>query len=93
MLDVKVDVICKNCGKEFDEVDLSLEVVDSSEREMGSETQHSGEVEFSCDGCNEDIACNIDVWEYPVGSVNMTDSSNYHNVEKDSVSISAEFTS
>src|SRR5690554_6325750 len=66
---------CSKCGaKHFlrDE-DFHFEAESGSERGMGQETQYVSEIDHECSKCDNDIYLKFEVWEYPVGIINMTD--------------------
>lgn len=53
--------------------DFHFEVESGSEREMGEEIQYRYELETECHKCDNEIHLTFDVWEYPVGILNMSD--------------------
>ena len=62
-------------GKEItidlSEEDLSWEVVETDEREMGVERLHEAEMEKEIEGSQEPLVITFRVWEYPEGFLNM----------------------
>ena len=52
---------------------LDWEIVDSDEREMGTETLHEAILLIICCKCREEITVTLHVWEYPEGFFNMDD--------------------
>jgi hypothetical protein len=64
---------CSTCGKQYDfsEDDADFENTSLSERQMGPENEHSWELIFYCDKCGNEIDVEYDVWEYPIGDLNM----------------------
>ncbi|SFP39790.1 hypothetical protein SAMN05216601_110206 [Ectopseudomonas composti] len=65
---------CDRCGaKHFlHDDDFCFEAESGSERVMGEETQYVCEVDEPCNYCNNEIHLKFEVWEYPVGIINMT---------------------
>jgi uncharacterized Zn finger protein len=63
---------CQNCGhvNTIDSDDLDFELVESEEREMGSENTWEAQVEITCDKCGADIEVTHSVYEYPSGTKN-----------------------
>lgn len=53
------------------EEDLSWEVVETDEREMGVERLHEAEMEKEIEGSQEPLVITFRVWEYPEGFLNM----------------------
>lgn len=51
--------------------DLSWEVVETDEREMGVERLHEAEMEKEFEGSQEPLVITFRVWEYPEGFLNM----------------------
>ncbi len=78
---------CESCGAShyLHNEDFHFEVESSSERSMGEEVQHSYALDEKCHNCNSNIHLKFEVWEYPVGIINMTneDSSGAKVVESD----------
>lgn len=78
---------CDRCGaKHFlHDDDFYFEAESGSERGMGEETQYICELDKQCHNCNNDIQLKFEVWEYPVGIINMTneDSSGAEILESD----------
>jgi len=71
-----IEIKC-NCGA-VDEIDLSQEnlvwnIVETDEREMGTEFTHEAEVCHQCSICHEQITIFLRVWEYPDGAYNDED--------------------
>lgn len=52
------------------EFDLSWEIVETNEREMGTERLHEAEFDVDYGNSNETIRITLQVWEYPVGVCN-----------------------
>lgn len=65
---------CNNCGAKhyLHDEDFYFETESGSERGMGDEVQYSYEREEECHNCGSDIQLKFEVWEYPVGIINMT---------------------
>lgn len=65
---------CENCGQKFtidsNEFDFYWDIVSSSEREMGPETEYECTELFECPDCGHDCEVHFRVWEYPVGIFN-----------------------
>lgn len=78
---------CINCGAKhyLHNDDFYFEVESGSERSMGEEVQYSYELDEKCHNCDADIHLRFEVWEYPVGIINMTneDSSGATIIESD----------
>jgi hypothetical protein len=53
--------------------DLNWEIVETDERPMGTEWHYCASVCFSSDEGNYEIEAEWDVWEYPIGSIEHTD--------------------
>lgn len=51
--------------------ELYWEVIETDEREMGTERLHEAEFEVNCKKCDKAIGITLHVWEYPEGCVNM----------------------
>lgn len=66
---------CNKCGTKhyLHEKDFHFEAQSSSERGMGEEIQYGYELDIKCHYCGNNIHLRFDVWEYPVGILNMTD--------------------
>lgn len=67
-------VECNACQKQHtigcDELEWSI--VDSDERQMGAESHHQAEYEFSCD-CGKSLEITFNCWEYPQGTISYSD--------------------
>jgi DNA-directed RNA polymerase subunit RPC12/RpoP len=65
---------CLKCGAKhyLHEEDFHFEAESGSEREMGTEVQHTYEVDEECHNCGNRIQIKFEAWEYPVGILNMT---------------------
>lgn len=78
---------CNSCGAKhyLHGDDFHFEVESGSERGMGEEVQYSYELEEECHNCGENIQLKFEVWEYPVGIINMTneDASGAEVIESD----------
>lgn len=76
MKSTEIQIKC-DCGEyitiDLAEEALDWEVVDSDEREMGTESLHEAELYYDCPKCNSCIAITLHVWEYPEGFFNMQD--------------------
>lgn len=72
----KASYECLSCGTVhfLHNEDFNFESESGSYREMGQETQYAAEFNEKCQKCNNDIEIKFEVWEYPVGIINMTDS-------------------
>lgn len=72
----KASYECLSCGAVhfLHNEDFNFESESGSYREMGQETQYAAEFNEKCQKCNNDIEIKFEVWEYPVGIINMTDS-------------------
>jgi len=66
---------CNKCGAKhyLHDDDFHFEAQSGSERGMGEEVQYSYELDTECNNCGNDIHLKFEVWEYPVGILNMTD--------------------
>lgn len=62
-------VQCNKCNN-VKEVDAYLELIDSEERQMGSEDFYSSEIEDECPNCGNYEKIILNVWEYPMGAIN-----------------------
>lgn len=75
-----IEVKC-NCGNiiiiDLTKEDLSWEIVETDEREMGDERLHEAEFDEECEECGKTIHITLHVWEYPEGVENM------HEIEVD----------
>lgn len=76
MKPTEIQIEC-DCGENIT-IDLAKEtfdweVVDSDEREMGTESLHEAVFYYDCPKCNSSIAITLHVWEYPEGFFNMQD--------------------
>jgi hypothetical protein len=78
---------CENCGaKHFlHDEDFHFEAESGSVRGMGEEVQYSFELDEPCHNCDSEIHLKFEVWEYPVGIINMTneDASGAEIIESD----------
>lgn len=65
---------CNSCGAKhyLHDEDFCFEAESGSERGMGEEVQYSYELEEECHNCGAKIQLKFEVWEYPVGIINMT---------------------
>lgn len=63
---------CSKCVHQYDveAEQLDFQPESSSERGMGTETQHVSEYEEHCRSCGQPISIRFEVWEYPVGVLN-----------------------
>lgn len=64
---------CNNCDKirEFQDSDLEYECIASDPtRQMGTEREYSGNIDFNCDNCDNHILVEFNFWEYPVLALN-----------------------
>lgn len=66
---------CSKCGAKhyLHDEDFHFEAQSGSERGMGEEVQYGSELETECHNCGNEMHLKFDVWEYPVGILNMTD--------------------
>ena len=76
MKPTEIQIEC-DCGESIT-IDLAKEtfdweVVDSDEREMGTESLHEAVLNYDCPKFNSSIVITLHVWEYPEGSFNMQD--------------------
>lgn len=71
ILKLKCDVCNSIFEIDLDDYDLSWEVVESDERNMGTELHHQAQVELECPECEVAITLTLDVWEYPIGVFNL----------------------
>ncbi|WP_289137740.1 hypothetical protein [uncultured Brevibacillus sp.] len=64
---------CKNCNSTFNHTFIigNLEYESNDERGMGEEIQYSFTEEVTCPSCNHKGEVIGEVWEYPVGTVNL----------------------
>ena len=78
---------CTNCGAKhyLHNDDFYFEAESGSERGMGEEVQYSYELDEKCHNCDAVIRLKFEVWEYPVGNINMTneDASGAEIIESD----------
>lgn len=78
---------CEKCGaKHFlHDEDFCFEAESGSDRGMGEEVQYGYELDEPCHNCGNEIRLKFEVWEYPVGIINMTneDSSGAEILESD----------
>lgn len=76
MKPTEIQIEC-DCGEnitiDLAEETLDWEVVDSDEREMGTESLHEAILYYDCQKCNNSITITLHVWEYPEGFFNMQD--------------------
>ena len=65
---------CEECDRihEFEDEELNYEDVQQEERQMGTEVEYEGELEFTCD-CNNEIKVTFRFWEYPPAAFNNSD--------------------
>ncbi|ATH78560.1 hypothetical protein CLM76_13630 [Vreelandella venusta] len=65
---------CESCGaKHFlNDEDFNFEAESGSDRGMGEEVQYVSELDEPCHNCGNEIHLKFEVWEYPIGIVNMT---------------------
>lgn len=72
-----VIVKCAHCGEVFmvegDDFFYDREAEDFSEREMGTEIEHTSYELVSCPQCDSDIEVDLKVWEYPEGQYEAED--------------------
>lgn len=61
-------VKCSACGAE-NLLNMELACVSSYERKMGPELEYMSVIEEECFNCGEDIAVQIEAWEYPEGTI------------------------
>lgn len=69
-----IECKCNSCG-EITKINcnhLNWELTETTQRSMGLESCYSAAVELTCK-CRNEMSIEFDTWEYPVGSVNMTD--------------------
>lgn len=71
----QIRIQCDYCS-EMVTIDLAdekpnWEVVETDEREMGTERLHEADFEVDCEKCNAAICVTLHVWEYPEGFDNM----------------------
>lgn len=76
MKPTEIQIEC-DCGENIT-IDLAAEtldweVVDSDEREMGTESLYEAVLYYDCPKCNNSITITFHVWEYPEGFFNMQD--------------------
>lgn len=67
---------CNNCSKiyEFKDSHLEIECVGSdTERQMGTENEYSGTIEFGCEACKNEIIVEFNFWEYPIMTLNYSE--------------------
>ncbi len=65
-------VKCK-CGNEFEDWIYYGGVVAKETREMGAESLHVWNNEVECPACKEEETVEVQLWEYPWGTLNSTD--------------------
>lgn len=73
-----IRLTCNNCGKnhEIEDSNLDYECVGSDpDRQMGTENEYLGTIDFECDGenCNNHIVVEFNFWEYPVMALNYSE--------------------
>lgn len=70
----KVTYECEECGtKHFlNDEDFCFEAESGSDRGMGEEVQYVCELDKPCHNCGNEMRFKFEVWEYPVGIINMT---------------------
>ena len=61
-------VKCLSCGSE-NLIAMELECTGSYERTMGLELEHLATFDDCCSSCGNPIAVQIELWEYPEGTV------------------------
>lgn len=61
-------VKCSSCGSE-NLIAMELECTGSYERNMGLELEHLATFDDCCSSCGNPIAVQIELWEYPEGTV------------------------
>lgn len=68
----QLKIKCSKCGHiiSIKCSDLPFDVVETEEREMGTEKTHSVDYEFECPKCGNKISVKYDIWEYPEGVIN-----------------------
>lgn len=71
----KASYECSVCGAVhyLNSDDLYFDEESGSTREMGAEIQHVAEFDEKCLKCNNQMDGKFEVWEYPIGIINMTD--------------------
>lgn len=88
-----VRVTCSNCDHHFvvDKNDFRFEweIVSSSERGMGTETEYECNEDFNCPECGNECNVTFHVWEYPIGAYNCEDvETDGCDVEKEDIKLS-----
>lgn len=75
----KASYECSVCGAVhyLNSDDLYFDEESGSTREMGEEIQHVAEFDEKCLKCNNRMAGKFEVWEYPIGIINMTNADIY----------------
>lgn len=75
-MNFKKEIRCPHCNN-VNKIDLKdyIQSTDSSEREMGIETEYTILCEEICDQCNSGYLVTGSLWEYPEGSLNLDDTS------------------
>ena len=65
---------CMKCGAKhyLHNEDFHFEAESSSERGMGEAVQYTHEIDEECHNCDNHIHISFEVWEYPIGILNMT---------------------
>ncbi len=67
---------CNNCDKihEFQDNYLKYECIGSDpDRQMGTENEYEGILEFNCDNCENHIIAEFHFWEYPSMALNYSE--------------------
>lgn len=64
------DCHCGKCGNTFS-IRWDLEIVNTTERQMGKEVEYLGETKCTCPDCGNTITGVLSVFEYPTGCLNM----------------------
>ncbi len=67
-------ITCSNCPERFSYkgTEAEFELVESHEREMGTENHYVFALDLTCE-CNNEISFEYHVWEYPIGQLNHVD--------------------
>jgi len=71
----KASYECSVCGAVhyLNSDDLYFDEESGSTREMGTEIQHVAEFDEKCLKCNNQMDGKFEIWEYPIGIINMSD--------------------
>ena len=76
MKPTEIQIEC-DCGEiitiDLSEESLDWEVVESDEREMGTESLYEAVLYYDCPKCNGTLTITLHIWEYPEGFFNMQD--------------------